>query len=189
MVDGESTLGILSDGPLGFIYDGNPYDKDPKVKVLNFLSSGSYAESFNLQPLSQIRQELEEALKKIFPGIGQEILSWEFFRYHPRAIASWPVGRSRFDKLSGVVRSPVGRLYLAGDFTENTHSDGAVRSAFRVVEVKVVPAAPASSHFDNFINLRINLCPARCRYGLTLFIIINEIGLIPPSAVSRRLLE
>ncbi|MBI2982184.1 MAG: FAD-dependent oxidoreductase [Deltaproteobacteria bacterium] len=133
-VDGESTLGILSDGPLGFIYDGNPYDKNPKVRVLNFLSSGSYAESFNLQSLSQVRGELEEAFEKIFPGIRQEILSWEFFRYHPRAIASWPVGRSRLDKLSEAVRQPIGRLYLAGDFTENTHSNGAVRSASRVVK-------------------------------------------------------
>ncbi|MBI2082019.1 MAG: FAD-dependent oxidoreductase [Deltaproteobacteria bacterium] len=133
-VDGETTLGILSDGPLGFVYDGNPYDENPKVRVLNFLSSGASAEAFNLQPLSQVRQELEKSLEALFPGIGQEILSWEFFRYHPRAIASWPVGRSRFDKLSEAVRRPIGRLYLAGDFTENTHSDGAVRSAFRVVK-------------------------------------------------------
>ena len=57
-----------------------------------------------------------------------------FYRYHPHAIASWPVGRSRFDSLSDSLRQPQGRIYFAGDFTEDTHSNGASLSAIRVVK-------------------------------------------------------
>ncbi|MBI4196418.1 MAG: FAD-dependent oxidoreductase [Deltaproteobacteria bacterium] len=134
MIDGVNTLAILSDGPLGVIYDGNAEEKNPPYRVLNFLCTGAYAEGFNLQPLPAVRQELETALEKFWPGISQYVKKWEFFRYHPRAIAGWPVGRSRFDELSEEVRKPQGRLYFAGDFTENTHSDGAVQSAYRVVQ-------------------------------------------------------
>jgi len=62
------------------------------------------------------------------------IKKWTFYRYHPRAIASWPRGRSRFDALSEGLRKAHGHIYFAGDFTESSHSDGAVRSALRVTE-------------------------------------------------------
>ena len=58
----------------------------------------------------------------------------EFYRFHPRAIAAWPVGRSRFDEFSNEIRRPENNVYLAGDFTESSHSDGAFISAHRVVQ-------------------------------------------------------
>jgi len=57
-----------------------------------------------------------------------------FYRHHPRAIASWPVGRSCFDSLFDSLRLPQGRIYFAGDFTEDTHSNGASYSAIWVVK-------------------------------------------------------
>jgi monoamine oxidase len=66
-----------------------------------------------------------------FPACGQ---ANNLYRYHPRAIASWPVGRSRFDPLSDELRTSQGRIYFAGDFTKDTHSNGAIHSALRVVK-------------------------------------------------------
>lgn len=51
-----------------------------------------------------------------------------------RAVGYWPceLGRSRFDALAERLRRPIGRVHLAGDTTEGSHSDGAVRAAARV---------------------------------------------------------
>ena len=140
---GESALPILSDSELGVIYDGNP-DHQGKTKILSLLVHGAQAESFNFMPLDLVRDLVKNSLDRLWPGIKGEILNMEFYRYHPRAIASWPVGRSRFDELSQAVRRPENGLYFAGDFTESSHSDGAFLSARRVVRqiLKAEGAAP-----------------------------------------------
>lgn len=130
----ESVLPILSDGPLGVIYEGKSSpDKDA---VLNLLITGAYAERFNgrINGLEEAQKILPAAFEKQWPGFSQSIKKMTFYRYHPRAIASWPVGRSRFDSLSDSLRIPQGRVYFAGDFTEDTHSNGAAYSALRVVK-------------------------------------------------------
>ncbi len=135
----ESVLPILSDGPLGVIYSATSEKKEGPV-VVNLLITGPAAEKFNFRGMlmDQIRPELNQAFEKLWPGSSKLIKKYEFFRYHPRAIASWPVGRSRFDKLSESLRKPQGQIYFAGDFTESSHSDGAVLSAIRVVnDIKV----------------------------------------------------
>lgn len=129
--DGESALPILTDTALGVLYDGNPLAADKQQKVLSLLTTGHFAERFNLQPQDQTEAEIRRQFEVLWPGSSALIERIELFRQHPRAIAAWPVGRSRFDALSGAVRTPHGRLYLAGDFTENSHSSGAVASGFR----------------------------------------------------------
>jgi monoamine oxidase len=131
---GESVLPILTGGPVGVIYGGD--NKGKKHELLNLLVTGDYAESYNARtgPLDEVRKTVAASLAKQWPGIENDIEQMTFVRYHPRAIASWPVGRSRFDALSDEIRKPHGRLYLAGDFTEGTHSDGAVKSAIRVID-------------------------------------------------------
>lgn len=129
--DGESALPILTDTALGVLYDGNPTATDDQQKVLSLLTTGHYAERFNLQPQDQTEAEIRRQFELLWPGSAAVIERIELFRQHPRAIAAWPVGRSRFDALSEAVRTPHGRLYLAGDFTENSHSSGAVTSGFR----------------------------------------------------------
>jgi monoamine oxidase len=132
-VDDTSILPILSDSELGVIYDGNPAQDGP-LKVISLLIYGDTAEAFNLAPLDEARAQITAGLDKLWPGIGSEIQNVEFYRYHPRAIAAWPVGRSRFDELSEEIRRPENNVYFAGDFTESSHSDGAFISANRCVK-------------------------------------------------------
>lgn len=124
------TLPLLSDGPLGVVY---PTRSD---RVLNLLVHGDYAEGFNTRTVEPdaIRAVLLAAFDDLSDGFSRHVERVVFYRYHPRAIASWPVGRSRLDALSAALRSPLGRVYFAGDFTEGTHSDGAALSAIRVAE-------------------------------------------------------
>ena len=131
---GESVLPILTDGPLGVIYEGAT--KPGEDALLNLLVSGADAERFNsrISDPDQIQEALLAAFDKQWPGFRQSVKQMSFYRYHPRAIASWPVGRSRFDSLSESLRKPQGRVYFAGDFTEDTHSNGASQSAIRVVK-------------------------------------------------------
>ncbi|CAG1021581.1 FAD-dependent oxidoreductase [Methylomonas sp. LL1] len=132
--DDESILPILTDGPLGVIYEG--HSEVGHDAILNLLVSGAEAERFNARIASSddIRESLLEAFERLWPGFGPLVKQMTFYRYHPRAIASWPVGRSRFDQLSEAFRQPQGRVYFAGDFTEDTHSNGAANSAMRVVK-------------------------------------------------------
>jgi len=134
MQDNESLLPILSDGPLGVIYEGRS-DANHDA-ILNLLVSGVYAERFNARVSTpdEIQESLTEAFEKQWPGFRPLLKQMTFYRYHPRAIASWPVGRSRFDHLSESLRQPQGRVYFAGDFTEDTHSNGAASSAIRAVK-------------------------------------------------------
>ncbi|WP_374087174.1 flavin monoamine oxidase family protein [Methylomicrobium lacus] len=132
--DGESILPILTDGPLGVIYEGHV--EAGKDALLNLLVTGAYAERFNSRIGSpdEIREMLLAALDKQWPGFSPAVKQMTFYRFHPRAIASWPLGRSRLDQYSDALRTPQGRIYFAGDFTEDTHSNGAAHSALRVVK-------------------------------------------------------
>ena len=129
----ESPLPILTDGPLGVIYEG--HSGSGQDAILNLLVSGADAERFNarVNAPDEIQESLLQAFDKQWPGFRPLVKRMTFYRYHPRAIASWPVGRSRFDALSEALRQPQGRVYFAGDFTEDTHSNGAAISALRAV--------------------------------------------------------
>ncbi len=136
-VDGRSALPLLAGGSLGVLYAGASTEgqaADGKELLLNLLVYGPAAEGFNARTgsLDEVQVRLEESLEQLFPGIRPLVHGWTFYRYHPRAIAAWPVGRSRFDALSDLLRRPFGNLYFAGDFTESSHSDGAALSARRV---------------------------------------------------------
>lgn len=132
-IKGESSLlPILSDSELGVVYDANP-DQKAKTRIVSLLVTGPQAEAFNMMALDTVRGIISAGMERLFPGIGKDVKGMEFYRLHPRAIAGWPVGRSRFDELSNEMRRPENGVYFAGDFTENTHSDGAFMSAARVV--------------------------------------------------------
>ena len=131
--NGQSMLPILSDSKLGVIYDGNP-DQGKVTKILSLLITGGQAEAFNMMPQETAREEIRAGFEKLWPGLGKEIQEIEFYRYHPRAIAAWGVGRSRFDAQSDEIRRPENHVHLAGDFTESSHSDGAFISAKRAVK-------------------------------------------------------
>jgi monoamine oxidase len=156
-VNGKSALPLLAGGSLGVLYSGASTDDAStaasKEILLNLLVHGPAAEGFNARTgsLDDVQSKLEESLEALFPGVRPLIHGWTFYRYHPRAIAAWPVGRSRFDALSDLLRRPFGNLYFAGDFTESSHSDGAALSAKRVSEqlaerFRPKPAAPGGAH-------------------------------------------
>lgn len=130
---GADTLPLLTSSALGVMYPGNSPEGADTVMV-NHLVTGDFAEMFNARTMSldDVQKQLEETYEKTFPGIKKMIRKWTFYRYHPRAIASWPVGRSRFDELSNSLRKAHGHIYFGGDYTESSHSDGAVISAKRV---------------------------------------------------------
>lgn len=132
-VDGANILPLLAGGPIGVVYPGHAPAGGDKIMV-NLLVTGAAAERYNSRMISfdDVQKMIENGMEKQFPGIKPMIERWTFYRYHPRAIASWGVTRSRFDDLSEVMRRAHGRLYFAGDFTETTHSDGAMKSAYRV---------------------------------------------------------
>lgn len=127
-----SMLPILSDSELGVVYDANP-DQKSKTRIVSLLVHGAQAEAFNMMPLDIVRNTISKGVDRLWPGISKHVKGMEFYRLHPRAIAGWPVGRSRFDELSNEMRRPENGVYFAGDFTESTHSDGAFLSATRVV--------------------------------------------------------
>lgn len=132
-VGSEEVLPILSDSSAGVIYGGHS-SKDSPYRLLNLLVTGDSAEIFNSRTMSfdEVNEAIRASLDKLWTGFSKYIQRITFYRYHPRAIAGWPVGRSRFDGLSDLMRTPEGRLYFAGDFTEGTHSDDAGNSAIRV---------------------------------------------------------
>jgi monoamine oxidase len=118
---------------LGVIYDGNRDQEGVSTKVISLLITGDDAERMNMMPQDLTRKEIYAAFDKLWPGFSKEIKGIEFFRLHPRAIAAWPVGRSRYDELSNEIRKPENGVHFAGDFTETSHSDGAFLSAKRAV--------------------------------------------------------
>ena len=131
--DGQSLLPILTDSALGVIYAGK--SESANTEVLNLLITGQHADQFNVRiaSVNDVESHLLTEFNKLWPGFSAYVKQMYFYRYHPRAIALWPVGRSRFDALSDSLRQPQGRVYFAGDYTEDSHSNGAANAAIRVV--------------------------------------------------------
>ena len=159
-VRGRSMLPVLSDSDLGVIYDGNPDDgtegSGGAPRILSLLIGGDRAERFNFTPLDKAREEIKSAFDKLWPGLSRSIVDMEFYRYHPRAIAAWPVGRSRFDQMSDEIRTPENNVYLAGDHTESSHSDGAVNSATRAVRQILKAKTTSTTTINDTIKAIIN---------------------------------
>jgi monoamine oxidase len=132
---GETVLTLLSDSPAGSVYDATdlqdaPTDRD---RILTLLLHARFARAMIGLSADEIRQRAAASLDALFPGVQQQVKFAEIFVY-PEAVAYWPLklGRSRFDALANKLREPQGRLYLGGDMTENSHSEGAVLAAFRM---------------------------------------------------------
>jgi len=101
--------------------------------VLTLLLHALYARDLMNKPADEIRERAIDALEALFPGARGYVKSAETFVY-PQAVAYWPLEqeRSRFDDLANELRKPQGRLYIGGDTTEDSHSEGAVVAALRI---------------------------------------------------------
>ncbi len=139
-VDGENMLTLLSDSQAGSIYDVTDLQSadaegagSEREGVLTLLLHARFARALMNQPADEIREKCADALEALFPGIRPYLRDAEIFVY-PQAVAYWPLelGRSRFDDLANELRRPQGRLYIGGDTTEDSHSEGAVVAALRI---------------------------------------------------------
>ncbi len=141
---GDGLFTVLTDGPAGSVYLTDP--KDGRDLALTCLVHGAAASQLLRQAgESGIGQRTLEHLESTvwrthagetirpFEELSRQVTSVRCYPY-PQAIAAWTLGRgrSRFDALAESVRAPHGRVHLAGDSTEGSHSEAAVRSARRV---------------------------------------------------------
>lgn len=141
--EGSSVLTLLSDSHAGSIYEATDFqrelpDKKPTNEViLTLLIHAHYAQDMYKANMNndEMREYAKKSLDYLFPGVSQNIVSTEIFSY-PTAVAYWPLkeGRSRFDTLSQELRRPEKGIYIGGDSTEDSHSEGAVRAGLRMAK-------------------------------------------------------
>ena len=125
---------ILSNGNLGVIYGPHATTTTGSEIVFSFLIYGPEAESYHMAPRDTKRDELLKAMDVYFPGFSKCVKEVRFYSYHPAAVTYWPRGRSPLDAGSEAIRTPNQGLFLAGDWTESSHAEGAVRSAILTVD-------------------------------------------------------
>ena len=133
--DGDSILTMLSDSPAGSIYEATDFQPHgaSSDRYLTLLIHARFARQMLGMSADRMREHAVQSLDAIFPGIARHVRLVELFVY-PTSVAYWPFpeGRSRFDSLARELRRPQGRVWIGGDTTENSHSEGAVQAALRM---------------------------------------------------------
>lgn len=145
--DGETLLTMLSDSPAGSIYEATSFQPTGKAedKYLTLLIHARFAQQMLGMSADEMREHAVASLEALFPGIARHVELAEIFVY-PAAVAYWPLelGRSRFDALAAELRRPQGRVWIGGDTTENSHSEGAVQAALRIAREIIARKAELS---------------------------------------------
>lgn len=133
--DGETLLTMLSDSAAGSIYEATAFQANEQGadRYLTMLVHARFAHAMLGLSADAMRQHSVASLDALFPGIAGHVKLVELFVY-PTAVAYWPLelGRSRYDALAEELRRPQGRVWIGGDTTENSHSEGAVQAAQRM---------------------------------------------------------
>ncbi|MBI3273503.1 MAG: FAD-dependent oxidoreductase [Planctomycetes bacterium] len=133
--NGQTVLTLLSDSAVGSIYEATHFQGagEKSDRLLTLLLHARYARALLDKTADEMRDEALKGLDAIFPGISKHVRVCELYPY-PTAVAYWPLklGRSRFDHLADALRAKEGRLYIGGDSTEDSHSEGAVQAALRI---------------------------------------------------------
>lgn len=152
---GETVLTLLSDSAAGSIYDATDFQTHSAAtdRYLTLLVHARFAREMLGMSADEMREHAIKSLDALFPGAAAHVRLVELFVY-PTAVAYWPLelGRSRFDGLAAELRRPQGAVWIGGDTTENSHSEGAVQAALRmakeIVALKATlfeqPARPAA---------------------------------------------
>ncbi len=134
---GDGLFTLLSDSPAGTIYDATEFQEvEPQeLTTMTLLAQGRFAAPLLALTPAQADLRARAAMELLFPGFSRHTLDAATYIY-PTAVAYWPVarGRSRFDTLAATLRRPEGRVYIGGDTTENSHSEGAVQAANRIAQ-------------------------------------------------------
>lgn len=132
---GETLLTLLSDSPAGSIYDATDFQPHGAQadRYLTLLVHARFAREMLGMTADGMREHAIRSLDALFPGAGAHVRLVELFVY-PTAVAYWPLelGRSRFDALAAELRRPEGAVWIGGDTTENSHSEGSVQAALRM---------------------------------------------------------
>jgi hypothetical protein len=103
--------------------------------MLTSLVYGRNAEKLVRMEDTEIGEIVVENIERLFPGIKKWLQEVEVFTF-PKAVAHWSLkhGRSRFDELAHHLRKPFygGRVFIGGDMTYGSHSEGAALSALGI---------------------------------------------------------
>lgn len=139
---GDGLFTVLTDSAAGCIYLGEgEADQD---LLLTLLVHAQHARNLCGRSAPEIALRTVQSLDALsaplplWPGLGDLVTESRVFAY-PNAVAYWPVkrGRSRYDALAAALRRPQGRVHLASDTLESSHSDGAIRSGHRVARTLI----------------------------------------------------
>ncbi|MBI2897759.1 MAG: FAD-dependent oxidoreductase [Deltaproteobacteria bacterium] len=142
--DGGNPFPVLSRGPLGVIYGINETTPDSQpLQVFSLLVYGMAANAWHMAPREQKVREALAELDRLWPGFSGHVRETHAYSHHPAAIPIWPPGRSPIDEGGDALRAPEMGLWLAGDYTLNAHSEGAVRSGLRVAREIARDLAPS----------------------------------------------
>lgn len=132
---GDTLLTMLTDSPAGSVYEATGFQavRPDADRYLTMLIHARFAHQMLKMNADEMRAHAIASLDAIFPGIAPHVKLAEIFPY-PTAVAYWPLslGRSRFDDLAATLRTPEGNIWIGGDTTENSHSEGAVQAAQRM---------------------------------------------------------
>jgi monoamine oxidase len=132
---GETLLTMLTDSPAGSVYEATVFQAHGATadRYLTLLVHARFAQQMLAMNADDMRTHAIRSLDALFPGIAPHVELAEIFPY-PTAVAYWPLslGRSRFDDLAATLRTPEGGIWIGGDTTENSHSEGAVQAAYRM---------------------------------------------------------
>lgn len=130
----EDPFPVLSSSELGVIYGPHATTTEGPEVVFSLLIYGPEAEAYHMAPRDIKRAEVLESMDGFWPGFSKNVKQVYFYSYHPAAVTYWPKGRSPLDALSVAIRTPHQGLFLAGDWTESSHAEGAVHSAILAVD-------------------------------------------------------
>jgi monoamine oxidase len=132
---GETLLTMLTDSPAGSVYEATGFQTHGAAadRYLTMLIHARFAHQMLSMNADDMRAHAIRSLDAIFPGIAPHVKLAEIFAY-PTAVAYWPLalGRSRFDDLAAALRTAQDGIWIGGDTTENSHSEGAVQAALRM---------------------------------------------------------
>ena len=137
---------LISACGTGVIYNSTVFEKqltEADDLLLTYLIYAKYARQWMELPEEEISRLVSEQMDTFFPGFSKYITSVKLFKY-PAAIAFWPaeLGRSRFDDLAHHLRQPFGQIFIGGDTTEDSHSEGASIAALRMAKEMIARLRP-----------------------------------------------
>jgi monoamine oxidase len=133
---GDDLFVLLTDDISGCIYNSTHQlcSKDGECTdfVITLLLHGKFAKSVMEFSDDEIQNAAIRRVDELFPTLSKYISVVEVFVF-TKSVAYWPIhlGRSRFDELSDLLRSPImdGRVFIGGDSCFGSHSEGAAISA------------------------------------------------------------